>query len=979
MELLAKSALELRNDELPKGLQEALQKFLQDAGATDSTDTNRRRDFFSKSRLSDLSDILQIFQRDESDTADYFNEPRGKFSSTVVTHDPIGDIRRRRLEDLKLALQLIKALEEPSKNLKASNQSQNRSEKSILQILLARSLFSRQLQSINELNRQQRDTLREIMSSMELFKDSQEDKFDIDDDDDDSFLDSRFLFPIVQLPLADRPGSRNPKPPVGPPSPPVGRPPSPPVAPPSPEVITLSPSIRPITYVNTPSPSVSLYQLPIVTPSISPTSHASLQFYNLPTVSDSAGGIPSTSANIEVVGQLPTLYEQPDGTLSLNPPQSEFSSLPTLYELPTGQLSLNRPEPNTQSHQIKLVNNPQTGYRGLNQQKEFDSFSVASFAHPDLLNPTTQRALFNVPLPLESDEDNAFSKWSPIQSDAFSPVESKKEVPKDDSQTHNYHYHYHLSSAQRDLLSTLLGQSEVSNDESSRTKNYAGFKRGPAKSSQRSPPTLQFNPISQSSYSSLSSDSIDVLTLDAVAPSIAGRVPLPANPQIVYGGPPIANPPQLTYGPPPQAPPPPPPMEPVETYGPPPASPVKSYGPPPSNPAPLPPPRQSYGPPPSFNPPPAEPAAPPAPPPLPPSSIYRPPSAPPIPPPETYGPPPSSPPVRYAPPPSNPPVNYGPPPSSPPASYGPPPMSPPPADPSPSFAPIYLLREERTEKKEKDKEEGFLKKLFKKYTKEKDSKEKVEVRTTILQAVPLIPAVQNLQQNPSDDTLYQRDSLQDTYLRNQRDIQLQNEQMMHLSRLKNQIKLQEMQREDLKKRLKKGLIEDKKFGKNSGSSFFDGAFALGAMTMAPLQTMASYGRKRRDTQDQESLINLHYPKYYYTRDLPHNNDFPTYTKMLEMKINHKKQFQNRTSNQNFLNSIALSKTKKFSLEEMNFLSNLPFNYAEFNNESFNALQSSVQPQEFFSKTSCQQKMLCMLMVSAEQQSNLDDLILYYSL
>ncbi|KAF2362341.1 hypothetical protein FHG87_006910 [Trinorchestia longiramus] len=154
LETLARSALELRakrgSESLPDGLEDSLNKFLEQskvAEASGDAGHNRRTDLFERSRLKDLSDILLLFQEAETEN-DKFELGRSDefFSVDFLDRNSIDTIRRRRLEDLKLALELIQALESPGKESsrqKEKNESRDRE----YELLMARALFGNSVQS----------------------------------------------------------------------------------------------------------------------------------------------------------------------------------------------------------------------------------------------------------------------------------------------------------------------------------------------------------------------------------------------------------------------------------------------------------------------------------------------------------------------------------------------------------------------------------------------------------------------------------------------------------------------------------------------------------------------------------------------------------------------------------------------------------------------------------------------------------------
>ncbi|XP_018025171.1 uncharacterized protein LOC108680783 [Hyalella azteca] len=712
LETLARSALELRSkrgsSSLPDGLEESLRKFLEESRTIDPSnkDDNRRTDLFDRSRLRDLSDILQLFQEAESETDDLdIGRSDEFFSMDFTNRDSFDRIRRRRLEDLKLALELIQVLESPKKGSSRPRQ-KNKLRDRDFELMMARALFGDSLRSLNSLSRRQRGTLSSVMATMARFQDSRE-SFEDDDDHDfdlpDNFDISGLSFPLTRFPPV------SPSPPAPPPSiiPSSVRPPT--VGPPS---ITGRPGP-----VGPPGPPQQLYQLPVENqvfqspPSISPPSPPVQPpspppsipsppngLYSLPAQSNPPSSRPFDSTS-DPVHSLPTLYVQPDGSLDVNPPTTFVDPLPPLHQLADGTLSLNPPtsihNPSTNpvitqssptitvsdpvnTYQIPTrnpvspitsVKEPVNLYQTPSRRPTGDTFSVSNFIHPSLLDSNTASPpSFNL-LPLESAEDD--NPWTPISQKPTVPNPPASNPPNNDKEVYNYHYHYHLSGSHGGILASLLGQSNVTaSSPSSPTSSdniggrYGGVRdvrRGPAQSSPANPPSISFSLVnpSQSSYSSVESSDNNVNSFrdplppapPPSSPSIQSYVtPRPASPQMepppprtMYGSPPVRTPPSI----------------PPETYGPPPprgppASPPESYSPPPRPPPrdPLPP--ATYGPPPPLDPP-APPPASYGPPPTPPPSDPLPPASYRSPPPRD---PPAQPPVSYGT------INFDPPPSA---------------------------------------------------------------------------------------------------------------------------------------------------------------------------------------------------------------------------------------------------------------------------------------------------------------------------
>ncbi|KAK3855517.1 hypothetical protein Pcinc_038089 [Petrolisthes cinctipes] len=348
-------------------------------------------------------------------------------------------------------------------------------------------------------------------------------------------------------------------------------------------------------------------------------------------------------------------------------------------------------------------------------------------------------------------------------------------------------------------------------------------------------------------------------TLPPLPPSPPPRSPT-LRPMYGYGPPPTTPPPRSPtlrpvygYGPPPTTlppPPPPPPRSPTQR-------PMYGYGPPPTTlppPPPLPPsppprsptlrPMYGYRPPPTTPPPANEPA---------PVYIYgpppqQPPALPRNPPQTAYGPPrfPRSPaPGSYAPPPTTTTLPPAQPPPAPPATYGIPP-SPPPADPQPPAPPPTITTQRPSvfvfpPRPPPPPRGAFLKKS--KAPKFFQRAPVVAVGPVPSRGRPLRdPVLRNPTRRPRDSLELQMDGLQMEYLRNQQQLQLQEQQLKGLNTLRLQIQVQELQRDQLRDNLSKGL---KKEEKDYKKMFYKGAMLLGAMSLVPIAAVG-VGRRRRD-------------------------------------------------------------------------------------------------------------------------------------
>ncbi|KAK4288575.1 hypothetical protein Pmani_038400 [Petrolisthes manimaculis] len=911
----------------------------------DENDDDDDVDFYSLFNTDEFPDLPTLLEAmDDDDDDEGRDSEKGAQKTKEEKEEVVAETRRRRLEDLKLALEIVRALEAPLPNDDESNSDEEDRE---FELRLAKSIFDTQIDSLSELNRIQRGTLNNLMtmvkgSRLRRHQNSYNSRDDLQNPQVPAtrrvnslhytqeqrnlqtppFPPPTTLYrtPDFELPAPLPPNSPfirqqfdNPAlPPAPPPAPPTLLLPAPPTPPPAPPPIPSG-----ISYLPPVPPSIPSFQ----TQQVSQPGGVSITPANLFRVSSRDEAQRSSSSSSEEVLRR-----------SYGPPTAAPSSPPVIY--------IALPPAPTQADPISITTTTTT------TQQPLPGY-LPPWADPiQPLSPYYQPP--SATLPLESTGVRDEGQWRPLAtpgkpSDSYEPRsndEQQEEESNAKNTFYNYHYHYHFSKGAKGETGPALQLDQRDEGESSeKKKGKAGYSRDqtvndpqpvPSKSSEQnsvrdaSQPvshsysqrsqqqhqqqqTVAFNPPqpqfedSSSSYSSID-DSIEVLN-EPVGPPVNPSRPAPPAvadalnpppPRYRYGAPPPPPPPPppptlpsrtpprpiYGYGPPPTTlpplppsppppPPPPPPRSPTRRpmygYGPPPprspTRPMYGYGPPPTTlpppppsppPPPPPPPRSptqrpmyGYGPPPTTPPPPAnEPV---------PVYIYGPPpqqspALPPNPPQTAYGPPrfPRSPaPGSYAPPPTTTTLRPAQPPPAPPATYGTPP-SPPPADPQPPAPPPTITTQRPSvfvfpPRPPPPPRGAFLKKS--KAPKFFQRAPVVAVGPVPSRGRPLRdPVLRNPTRRPRDSLELQMDGLQMEYLRNQQQLQLQEQQLKSLNNLRLQIQVQQLQRDQLRDNLSKGL---KKEEKDYKKMFYKGAMLLGAMSLVPIAAVG-VGRRRRD-------------------------------------------------------------------------------------------------------------------------------------
>ncbi|XP_042871562.1 actin cytoskeleton-regulatory complex protein PAN1-like [Penaeus japonicus] len=792
--------------------------------------------FLTEEDLSKLSKLFGSLEVDSKETTASLGQQQ------EMDEKQIAEIRRKRLEDLRLALEIIRDFEEPTSGADEGDEE--------FELMLAKSLFSKKINSLTELNRKQRDSLDSLMESM---RSRRSHSLSLDS----LSLDVLSLFPFntlsfAALASADAPSSslsdtsryllpnqnvapaRDP----GPPSPPSSittfnsylppnqntaplRNPAPP-SPPS-SITTFNSYLPPnqnTAPLRNPAP-------PSPPPTLAPVNSYLPPNRNPAPLRDPGPPAPPPSPPVIVPATAFTLQAgQTHSNPSANylPPQQRPSANPLpptiIYALPAPvqpQADAGPPAPPPTTTTTTTRRPPQAYL-------------------PPFRDEVRPQRTYRPPaasLPLETSSDDSLRDWRPISrpsshlgysSDPLDAPGGGRDSRNDSSTSvHNYHYHYHISGSKDELFQT---EGKASADKPSNDR---------IKECQSGIDCSLFEPshflTAPNQDSSLSDDS-SYTSFDQERPSADRPRPQPPlNPRRPSGG----------YGPPPSSTPANPPT-PMYGYGPPrtttpanPPAPMYGYGPPrtttPANP---PAPVYGYGPPPVTTP--ANPLPPPPPPP-PPPQVYGPP-------PTTPATPPSPPPARYGPPPpANPPA---PPPTLPPADPSPP-SPPPPPPPTPSPQNIYLVPLPKQPKAPLD---PFA------FLKPKAAKKAKPGQLVAFGPLPVrrLPAqtvqfTNNQQRNPTvnDQTnllTQQRDQLQRQYLQNEQQLLEQRQQLRDLNQLQMQIRVQEMQREQLKKTLFNQVSKDK-FGGEFKKIFYKGAVLLGAMSLIPFAA----GRRRRDLEE----------------------------------------------------------------------------------------------------------------------------------
>ncbi|XP_042203673.1 proteoglycan 4-like isoform X2 [Homarus americanus] len=899
-------------------------------------------DFFSLYNENNLSELSKLL-----DTTDGKSK-EGPFSTDKdLDEKTIADIRRRRLEDLRLALEIITAFENPELGDDKDDDE--------FELKLAKSIYNEQIRSLSELNRKQRDTVHSLMTMVKGSKSRHPNSYIFPPVKDPRPpqtppLTIRYNPPTQSLALANPPPAPPPSPPGIPPPPGlpgIPPPPSPPGIPPLP-----APPVPPSPVPSITSPTNNylppddngaslLARDPVLQQGLAFTiSQAELFRLRAPQSPSNLPQIANTAANLQTTYGLPNRNTAPATTPQ--PPPVLYIAVPAAPRLQANPPAI--PPPTTTT--TTTTHRPSREY--LPPRAEEVQPLNSYYRPPDGF------------LPLEGtgSRDNP-NKWQPITaprdsthpaSDSLNnPTDSRPDNASDKSKGNAYYYHYHYHFAGEND-----GQSHPGIKESSDSKDHnyesSGCTAGNAcddqtqadhshsserdgKDVQRSPtqrepssrysarglrePSLAPSPPSNaitapreqsdqsvSSYSSLSQDPTEdvpqIRSPPFSPPSKRYRspstTPPPANqPMYRYGPPPTtpppANQPMNQYGPPPTPPPanqpmnqygppptPPPANQPMYRYGPPPTTPppanqpMNQYGPPPTTPPPANQPMNQYGPPPTTPPPANQPMNQYGPPPTPPPAnqpMYR------------YGPPPTTPPpanpsvnqygappVRPANPPATPPSPPSPPPATPSQAYGAPqtqtrfprspslytPRLPPattsrPANPQPPAPPptttrppnvyVFPVRPPPPPRNP--------------FSLSKKSKPPKYFRRAPVVAVGPVPfrqqvgfaqPVSSTQRSPAQqqrDALdEQRDELQLELIRNEQQLRQEQERLKDLNDLQLRIRLQGLQREQLKKNLFKRLEKEKV--SDYKTMFYKGAMLLGAMSLLPMAA----GRRRRD-------------------------------------------------------------------------------------------------------------------------------------
>ncbi|XP_071552291.1 uncharacterized protein [Panulirus ornatus] len=123
-----------------------------------STISDNPRD--KSSHGDELVEFYSLFHEDDlselSKSLGTSDESKGVSFGKDLDGEAIAELRRRRLEDLRFAMEIIKSFESPL--LRDDKTSEE------FELKLAKSIFNQQIKSLSELNRKQRDTLQSLMT-----------------------------------------------------------------------------------------------------------------------------------------------------------------------------------------------------------------------------------------------------------------------------------------------------------------------------------------------------------------------------------------------------------------------------------------------------------------------------------------------------------------------------------------------------------------------------------------------------------------------------------------------------------------------------------------------------------------------------------------------------------------------------------------------------------------------------------------------
>ncbi|XP_045108827.1 LOW QUALITY PROTEIN: COPII coat assembly protein sec16-like [Portunus trituberculatus] len=744
--------------------------------------------------------------------------------------DNIAATRRRRLEDLRLALDIIRSLESPPV----------KDEDEEFQLKLAKSIFDQHINSLSELTRRQRDTLHSLMTMVRGSSRSRNpNSFRLPPVKDarppasppaprrNSYLPPRQDDPPPPAPRRrygppqrdDPPPPRNPEPPA-PPRRSYGAPTQRDPLPPSPPDGGDSEEATGIGHLSLTFTPADIYTVLSGIHGARKDVFPSGGSYRAPVTH---GPTPPPKYYIAVPSSIRTQADDPQLPLADDvrppaPPVSTTTRRPSESYLPPRD-------------------------EGRRPYDSFESFLAD-------------------PLPLETPEslEDDVDSWRPILRPADPGMYSQRpsDEQRDDARnttitTHNYHYHYHYSQfSESDSSSGEEQQDDVMDmegygqrqDDPLQDMGYGRQRDAPAP-----PSTTQRRHRGQSdpnvsSYSSIFSadpndDSFETFSQPPAPPSSGYATPPaspPEPPRRGYGSPPAA-PPMRNYGPPPAPPPPPraPPAPPRSctheglrdstcqpTHDVPPSTcatlllqrsttptrfprsptPVTNTPANPTSPAPPPPP--------VYGAPPADPT-PPAPPP-----VYRAPPADPAPP---------APPPVYGAPPANP--------TTPPSTYGAPPADPAPPAPPPTTSRPVVLAPPRPP--------PLLKSHFSVFNK-KSKPPRLFQRAPVVAVGPVRVRQADTPSLLASDTRgttrnplqLQQEQLQMQYLRNEQRLRDEQRTLQDINGLRFQIQAQEQQRDEMMKNMFKDIKKEKESGFKK--LFYKGASLLGAMSFMPFST-----------------------------------------------------------------------------------------------------------------------------------------------
>ena len=401
LELLAQSAQQLAKALGPKpkfehlagtyphsiqgDIQVALEKLASHDSSPSNDDPEDSREYRKSSLFTgdDLLELKKLF--------DVSSETTSSVRHDSMDEESLSEIRQRRLEDLRLAMEIVKAFNQPTESVDRIDKDDEK-----LMLMLAKSIYTRSIDSLGDLNAQQQDTLHSLIG---IVKDSQ--------------LNSHNNNLILSVPAT------SPSPPPRSPSTsyllPNNNPPSP----------SLNPGSILVPPLRTPSVSVipaTTYRLPLThtaVHSITPQQNPSVGY--LPPAADPAPSLPSPPS--------PTVFLVPLSPVQDNPlppaPPPPITTTTTTQRPSTAQPPINIYLPPSK---------PDFQIPSLPLPLELDDDDGDSYEWLPARNPSNLGVHSNSPSDATlSGSTNAYKNAS-------------------NGNVNYYHYHYHITGTKDDLF-----------------------------------------------------------------------------------------------------------------------------------------------------------------------------------------------------------------------------------------------------------------------------------------------------------------------------------------------------------------------------------------------------------------------------------------------------------------------------------------------------------------------------------------------